>query len=107
MVEKLSLNESGATWEILPQLKSTRYHSTAVVIDSIIYVIGDSDIIEYLDYNGKSLEWKISNVKLPFAVNSQSTVMHNGKIILIGGYNKDEGNVEFFFQVCCKTCVKF
>ncbi|XP_046856654.1 uncharacterized protein LOC124449800 [Xenia sp. Carnegie-2017] len=91
MVEKLSLNQSGATWEMLPRLKSTRYHSTAVVIDSKIYVIGDSDIIEFLDYNSKSLEWKISNVKLPFAVNSQSTVMHNGKIILIGGYNKDEG----------------
>ncbi|XP_046856655.1 kelch-like protein 12 [Xenia sp. Carnegie-2017] len=90
VVEKLSLNESGATWEILPKLKSATYHSTAVVIDSIIYVIGGSDIIEYLDYNGKSQEWKMSNVKLPFAVNRQTTVMHNGKIILIGGYNKDE-----------------
>ncbi|XP_046856658.1 uncharacterized protein LOC124449802 isoform X2 [Xenia sp. Carnegie-2017] len=91
VVEKLSLNESGATWEMLPQLKSDRYHSTAVVIDSIIYVIGDSDIIEYLDYNGKSLEWQKLDLNLPFVVNSQSTVAHDGKIILIGGYNKNKG----------------
>ena len=96
-VEMYSL--SRGRWIELPEMNIPRaFHSSVVVGHEIIVSGGDvgdsvTDSIEILNLDQTPLQWKISDARLPVPLCAHQTVVYEGKLIIIGGYNDHEAKV--------------
>ena len=94
-VEMFSL--SNATWEPLPPMKEARHATSSVVCNNQIFIIGgycNSRVIkstEKLSMNAvevdQSITWENCPAELPGPLYGHCSVVHNGRLIVIGGYD--------------------
>ena len=86
-------------WITLPEMNIPRAFHSAVVVGHVIIVsggdVGDSitDTIEVLDLDETPRQWKISDARLPVPLSGHQTVVYKGNLVIIGGYDNDEGMV--------------
>ena len=79
-------------WVALPSMSVPRSLASSVVIGRQIYVLGGgNDSIEILDVDQLPLQWVMSKAVLPFCLFGHSSVVYEGKLIVIGGYNSTKG----------------
>ena len=103
-VEKGVLGKDGIVWAPLPPLTVSRSFASSVVIGHEIFAVGGStDSIETLRVDQRPLQWAISKAVLPFSLFGHSSVVYQGKLIVIGGYNSSKGTL--FFYVAYVTFV--
>ncbi|CAB3998139.1 kinase [Paramuricea clavata] len=92
-VEKMQLGQSDTTWVALAAMTVPRSHAASVVIGTQIIVNGGgTDSIEILDVGQRPLQWIKSKAVLPFYLLGHSSLVYQGKLIVIGGYNASEGS---------------
>ena len=63
-------------------------------------LVEGNDSIETLDVDHLPLQWVMSKAVLPFCLFGHSSVVYEGKLIVIGGYNNTDGilfRFNFFF----------
>ena len=100
-VEKCVLRKDHMVWVALPSMSVPRSLASSVVIGRQIYVLGGgNDSIETLDVDQLPLQWVMSKAVLPFCLFGHSSVVYEGKLIVIGGYNNTDGilfRFNFFF----------
>jgi hypothetical protein len=95
-VEKIQLGQSDTTWVALAAMTAPRSHAASVVIGTQIIVNGGgTDSIEILDVGQRPLQWIKSKAVLPFCLLGHSSIVYQGKLIVIGGYNASKG---IYFQ---------
>ena len=86
-------------WIGLPAMNTPRSFMSSVVVGQEVIVSGGdtgdaiTDTIEVLNLAESPLQWKISPVKLPVPLSAHQTVVHRGKLIVIGGHDDNEGRV--------------
>lgn len=90
-VESLSMTRKIDAWEMLPSMTKIRQFFSVVVIESKVYVIGDSNYIEMMDMAQKPFKWTELDANLPFISRGHTAAEHQNKIIFIGGYNVTKG----------------
>jgi N-acetylneuraminic acid mutarotase len=91
-VEKIQFGQSDTTWVALAALTVPRSHAASVVIGTQIIVNGGgTDSIEILDVGQRPLQWIKSKAVLPFCSLGHSSLVYQGKLIVIGGYNASKG----------------
>ena len=93
---------SNRTWTPLQPSKECRVGSSSVVHDNQVFVIGGhtrnrgTKRIETLSLNAvqtdQSIAWEYSPAKLPFKLWGHCTVVYNGRLIVIGGYDGDKSD---------------
>ena len=94
-----SLNVSNGEWEELPPLSEERWGAALCVVGGRLFVIGGmtpsgdpwtcgTSVVEYLEVEP---QW-VSVPDMPRAIISPSVVALNGKLLVIGGYQKPDGN---------------
>ena len=98
-VEMFSL--TNGTWTPLKQMKECRWGASAVVHNDHIFVTGGFDgdrnylrLIEKLSLNAvqvdNSTPWENVLVELPGPLSDHRSVVYNGQLIVIGGYDRDK-----------------
>lgn len=91
-VEKLILGQDEIQWADLAPMAEPRSHSTSVRIGNQIVVLGGgTNSIEIMDLGQHPLRWVKSKTVLPFFLFGHQTVVYQGKLIVIGGYNVSKG----------------
>ena len=91
-VEKIQFGQNDTTWVAASALTAPRTHAASVVIGTEIIVIGGgTDSIETLDVGQRPLQWIKSKAVLPFCSLGHSSIVFQGKLIVIGGYNASKG----------------
>ena len=93
---------STRTWTQLQPLKECPVGASSAVYDSHVFVIGGhislcgTKSIETLSLNAiqtdQSVTWENSLAKLPFKLWGHCTVVYNGRLIVIGGYDGDKSD---------------
>ncbi len=91
-VEFAHLNSKQLTWKKSSPMLTPRYGLSSATLGEYIFALGGISGTEYLTTtevsnvtNNKEITaWKM-NTELPFAMANFSTIVHNNKIILIGG----------------------
>jgi hypothetical protein len=87
-------------WIELPPMNTPRSFMAAVVVDNQIVVSGGdtgdlvtplTDTIEILNLKETPLRWITSTAKLPVPLSAHQTVVYQGKLIVIGGHDANEG----------------
>lgn len=98
-VEKGVLGKDGIVWAALPPLTVPRSFASSVVIGHEIFVVGGgTDSIETLRVDQLPLQWAMSKAVLPFCLFGHSSVVYQGKLIVIGGYNNSNGTLFFYVK---------
>ena len=100
-VEMFSL--LNATWTPLKPMKESRHRASSVVHNNQVFVMGGHDkragmkSIEKLSLNAvqvdQSITWENVLAKLPAPLNGHCSVVYNGRLIVIGGF--DDSKCEF------------
>ena len=93
-------------WIELPAMNIPRSFTSSVVIGYKIVVSGGdtgdaiTDTIEVLNLAETPLQWRISPAQLPVPLCGHQTVVYEGKLIVIGGHDGNEGrNSEKIYQI--------
>ena len=93
-------------WIELPAMNTPRSFMSSVVIGSEIVVSGGdtgdaiTDTIEVLNLAETPLQWKLSPARLPVPLSAHQTVVFEGKLIVIGGHDFNEGrNSDKIYEV--------
>ena len=93
-------------WIELPAMNTPRSFMSSVVVGNEIVVSGGdtgpviTDTIEVLNLAETPLQWKISRARLPVPLSAHQTVVYDGKLIVIGGHDFDEGrNSDKIYEV--------
>ena len=97
-VEKTVVEKDHIKWVSFSPMNVSRSHASSVVIGRQIYVLGggNDNSIETLDVDQRPLQWVISKAVLPFCLRGHSSVVYQGKLISIGGYNSTNGIFSLF-----------
>ena len=91
-VEKTVVEKDHIKWVSFSPMNVSRSHASSVVIGRQIYVLGGgNNSIETLDVDQLPLQWVVSKAVLPFCLFGHSSVVYEGKLIVIGGYNSTKG----------------
>ena len=99
-VEMFSL--TNRTWTPLKQMSKRRRGASSVVYNNHIFVSGGCGgpgnwlkSLEKISVNAaqvdKSIPWENFPAELPGQLSDHCSVVYNGRLIIIGGYNKDKG----------------
>ena len=93
-------------WIGLPAMNTPRSFMSSVVVGQEVIVSGGdtgdaiTNTIEVLSLAETPLRWKISPAKLPVPLSAHQTVVHRGKLIVIGGHDDNEGrNSDKIYEV--------
>ena len=93
-------------WIALPAINTPRSFMSSVVVGNEIVVSGGdtgdaiTDTIEVLNLAETPLQWKISPARLPVPLSAHQTVVYEGKLIVIGGHDGNEGrNSDTIYEV--------
>ena len=93
-------------WIELPAMNTPRSFMSSVVVGNEIVVSGGdtgdaiTDTIEVLNLAETPLQWKISPARLPAPLSAHQTVVFEGKLIVIGGHDFNEGrNSDKIYEV--------
>ena len=84
-------------WIELSAMNTPRSFMSSVVVGQEVIVSGGdtgdaiTDTIEVLNLAETPLQWKISPAKLPVPLSAHQTVVYEGKLIVIGGHDGNEG----------------
>ena len=100
-VEMFSL--TNGTWTPLKQMKECRRGASSVVHNNHIFVSGGyaggrywHKTVEKLSLNAVQVDlstaWENVPVQLPRRLSDHCSVVHNGQLIIIGGYDADKGS---------------
>ena len=91
---------SSGTWTPLQPLKERRHSSSSVVYSNQILLLGglcgstSTNSMESLSMNAveveNSIHWEDFPATLPGRMYSHSSVVYNGRLFLIGGFNRDK-----------------
>ncbi|XP_028414530.1 influenza virus NS1A-binding protein homolog A-like isoform X2 [Dendronephthya gigantea] len=93
-VEKYNIVEGKST--PLPQLNHPRTSSASCVYNNDVLVVGGSDgkvgtdTIEVLKMNQHPLRWTMFDGKLPVKLYAHDVIVYQGKLYIIGGYDRNE-----------------
>ena len=91
-VVKSVVGKDHMVWVALPSMSFPRFLASSVVIGRQVYVLGGgNDSIETLNVDQLPLQWVMSKAVLPFSLFGHSSVVYQGKLIVIGGYNNTSG----------------
>ena len=93
-VEMFSL--AAKTWAQLQPMKERHHEASSVVYNNQIVVTGGcSKFIEKLSLNAvqvdQSIQWENVLAELPGLLSGHRSVVYNGRLIVIGGYDGDKG----------------
>jgi hypothetical protein len=85
---------SNGTWTLLQPMRAWRYGCSAVVYNNQFIVMGGrAKSMERLSLNvvqdDQSITWENFPAELPVALAWHSSVVYNGRLIVIGGYDTD------------------
>ena len=93
-------------WIELPPMNIPRSFAASTLVDNEIIVSGGdtgdtlTDTIETLNLDETPLQWIISDATLPVPLSGHKTVVHQGKLITIGGHDGNEGrNSDKIYEV--------
>ena len=94
-VEMFSL--ATGTWTRLQPMREGRYGGSSVVWNNELFVIGGlaSSSVEKLSLNDvqvkQAVSWENVRVELPGRLSMHGSVVYNGRLLIIGGYDCDKG----------------
>ena len=86
-------------WIELPPMNTPRSFASSVLVGNQIVVSGGdtgdtiTDSIEILNLDETPLQWITSPAKLPSPLSAHQTVVYQGKLIVIGGYDHNRGYI--------------
>ena len=93
-------------WIELPAMNTPRSFMSSVVVGNEIVVSGGdtgdaiTDTIEVLNLAETPLQWRMSPARLPVPLSAHQTVVYEGKFIVIGGHDFNEGrNSDKIYEV--------
>ena len=108
-VKKAVVGKDHIVWVSLPPMNVPRSHVSSAVIGRQIFVIGGgTDSIETLKVDQLPLQWAMSKAVLPFCLFGHSSVVYQGRLIVIGGYNSSNGIFNFLLLfIIVFVCLDF
>ena len=79
-------------WYEISDMNNEHTGTSSFIYNDQLFVVGGEDIrtIEILDLNELPLKWMEFSSELPYAGDEHQTVVHQQRVIHIGGYNNDE-----------------
>ena len=93
-------------WIELPAMNTQRSFMSSVVVGNEIVVSGGhtdlaiTDTIEVLNLAETPLRWRMSPARLPVPLCAHQTVVYEGKLVVIGGHDGNEGrNSDKIYEV--------
>ena len=84
-------------WLDLPAMNTERSFASCVVCGKKVFLSGGdtgsaiTDIIEFFNLGEILPQWKTFPARLPVPLSAHQTVVHEGKLIVIGGHDGNEG----------------